>query len=204
MKRVVEKLARLSIFKTLTRKTLDKNIVPIISKCTKGSVLDIGALDSPYKKYMSYSKYATLDIERRENVDYVMDIHETKFKDKLFDTIIATEVLEHLYNPFKAVDEIHRILKPGGYLIASTRFIYTYHGEPNDYFRFTTYGLESLFTNYDSVKIIPLGNRLMAILDLITTKNRFFKMFRLMNVFLNMKSVRFSKAPLGFIVVVQK
>ena len=202
---VINKLKKLNIFKTLTRRTLDQNLIPILLKYSKGKILDIGALDCPYKKYLSYNKYQILDIKKRKDIDYNMDIHKTNIANNSFDTIIATEVFEHLYNPFQACNEIHRILKPKGYLIASTRFIYHYHGEPNDYFRFTEFGLKRMFKNYKSIKIIPLGNRLMSILDIISTKNTFFKViFRPINILINTRKIHKTKAPLGFIVVAQK
>lgn len=48
-----------------------------------------------------------------------LDIHELPFDDESFDCVICTEVLEHVYSPYKALDEIHRILKPKGSLILS-------------------------------------------------------------------------------------
>lgn len=48
-----------------------------------------------------------------------LDIHELPFDNESFDCVICTEVLEHVYSPYKALDEIHRILKPKGSLILS-------------------------------------------------------------------------------------
>jgi ubiquinone/menaquinone biosynthesis C-methylase UbiE len=48
-----------------------------------------------------------------------LDIHNLPFDDESFDCVVCTEVLEHVYSPYKALDEIHRILKPKGSLILS-------------------------------------------------------------------------------------
>jgi len=48
-----------------------------------------------------------------------LDIHELPFENESFDCVVCTEVLEHVYSPYKALDEIHRILKPEGCLILS-------------------------------------------------------------------------------------
>ena len=194
--------------KTFTRRTLDNAIGPIISKYSIGHVLDIGALHSPYRHYVKCTRYSVLDIKTYEGVDYLVDIHNAGIKSNTFDTIIATEVLEHLYNPFKAVDEIYRILKPNGYLIATTRFIYPYHGEPDDYFRFTEFGLKKLFSNFDHVKIIKLGNLKMVIFDLLllSINSRFLNiLYMLVSVLISTKSSRKeTKTPLGFGIIAQK
>ena len=200
---ITKKINKSFLSKTFTRKTLDKFIIPIISKHCKGDVLDVGALDSPYKKHMKFEKYSVLDINNK-NADYNVDIHNTNIESNKFDTIIATQVLEHLYNPFKAVGEILRMLKPNGYFIASTVFIYPYHGEPNDYFRFTKFGLKKIFEKFNKVEIINLGTPIMAIIDLLTREYGFLKILRPLTSILKIKNKKNTKAPLGFIIIAQK
>jgi 2-polyprenyl-3-methyl-5-hydroxy-6-metoxy-1,4-benzoquinol methylase len=48
-----------------------------------------------------------------------VDSHCLPFVDKYFDCVVMTEVLEHLYSPYRALEEIHRVLKPGGHLVIS-------------------------------------------------------------------------------------
>ncbi|MEM2779994.1 MAG: class I SAM-dependent methyltransferase [Candidatus Bathyarchaeia archaeon] len=58
---------------------------------------------------------------RKSNISYyVMDATNIGFKDSSFDCALCLEVLEHLKNPAACLQEIHRILKPGGHLIVST------------------------------------------------------------------------------------
>jgi len=57
------------------------------------------------------------------------------FKDNVFDTVICTQVIEHVPRPWLVVHEIYRVLKEGGHLLLSTPFLYPYHLEPRDYFR---------------------------------------------------------------------
>ncbi|MFC1926557.1 methyltransferase domain-containing protein [Chloroflexota bacterium] len=191
------------LFKTLTRSTLDRAIIPVISEYSKGNVLDVGAMHQPYRKYITCDNYSVLDI-RDSTATYHMDIHDTDIPSGEFDTIIATEVLEHLYNPFQAVDEMHRLLRAGGYLIASTRFIYHYHGSPDDYFRFTEHGLDVLFSKFPNRTIIRLGDLPASILDLMTTNNFLFKLLRPLALFYPKGINKKTKAPLGFVVVAQK
>src|SRR5437660_3067723 len=49
-----------------------------------------------------------------EHVDIVGDIHALPIANDAFDCIFCTGTLEHVRNPWKAVHELHRILRPGG------------------------------------------------------------------------------------------
>jgi len=109
-----------------------------------------------------------LDIDPTDQPDLLCDLHEVKWESNYFDSAIATEVLEHLYEPQKAINEMHRILKPGGVCIASTRFIYPYHAEPLDYYRFTWDSLNHLFKDFSTVEIHHHGNRAQVLWHIIT------------------------------------
>ena len=50
---------------------------------------------------------------------------------------------------------MYRVLKPGGQLILTTRFVYPLHDVPHDYFRYTKYGLQHLFRNWHIKEIHP-------------------------------------------------
>lgn len=63
-----------------------------------------------------FGKYETADIEM-ENVDYKVDIQELPFLDSTYDWVYASHVLEHVPNDKKALQEIRRILRPGGIAI---------------------------------------------------------------------------------------
>jgi SAM-dependent methyltransferase len=63
------------------------------------------------------------------------------FEDASFDTILLTDVLEHLTEPAEAVREAARILRVGGKLIAGVPFFYWIHEEPHDYYRYTEFAL---------------------------------------------------------------
>ena len=193
-----------NLLKTYCRRSLDKNIEPILKKYSKGKVLDIGALHQPYMKSIKYTNYKVLDIQKRKGVDIVEDIHKTKLNNNSFDTVVATEVFEHLYNPFLAQTQVRRILKKGGYLIASVPFSYQIHGAPHDYYRYTQFGLKELFKDFSKVQIIPHGNRFFVILDMIGGSNRIFKLlvqiFKIIPHFDN----RNTKIPFGYIIIAKK
>jgi SAM-dependent methyltransferase len=103
----------------------------------------------------------TLDISPEYKPTYVADLCNTNneiIPDNYFDLVVVTEVLEHTLQPFDAVKEIHRILKPGGTIVGSTPFDFRIHGPLPDCWRFTEHGLRALFKNYQEVEIIALEN----------------------------------------------
>lgn len=113
--------------------------------------LDLGCKDSPYKEL--FPNRIGLDVEPGAGVDVVGDAHSLPFEDNKFETIVCTEVLEHLHSPLMAIKEMKRVLKPDGLLILTTRFIFPLHDAPNDYYRFTKYGLKYLFKDWEIVEL---------------------------------------------------
>jgi SAM-dependent methyltransferase len=184
---------------SVTRITLDRVLKIFFRSLKKGKVVDLGSMDSPYKKFIPYTEYLRVDIDAKNNPDICCDFHKVKWKSNYFDTAVATEILEHSYNPQKAVDELRRILKKGGVCILSTRFIQQYHPCPKDYFRFSKDGLEHLFRKFNKVKIIPHGNRFLAIWTMINC-GRIGLLLNLLNYPLSIFSFKDSKCPLGFVV----
>lgn len=168
------------MLKSNIRISLERELIPSLKKYTKGKTLEIGVGNLSYKKYANYSSYKSLDINSKLNVDFCEDIHKTTIRSNSFDTVFMIEVLEHLYNPFEAIRQVRRILKKGGRVIATTPFIYPYHSEPYDYFRYTKHGLKRIFKGFDEIKIIEYGNVLGAILDILTAY-KIFKPFRVLN-----------------------
>ena len=119
-------------------------------------VLDIGCGNSTYQDL--FPTITTVDIEAREHYtpDHIADAHDLHMlSNNTFDIVLCTEVLEHLHTPHKALAEFLRILKPGGILLLSTRFVFPIHDAPGDYYRYTSYGLEHLCKDYDIIEIQP-------------------------------------------------
>jgi SAM-dependent methyltransferase len=136
---------------------------PVISQYAHGKLIDIGCGDMPYKNIIlnKVNRYDTIDVERRvPDVKFLGDIHNMDvLKDKSYDTAVCLEVLEHVQNPFKALEEIYRILRKDGYLILSVPHLSRLHEEPHDYFRYTKYGLRSSIENagFKILSITPSG-----------------------------------------------
>lgn len=147
----------------MTKKIVRKRIEDFICKnASSGKTLDIGSGHGPYAHY--FPDRVSIDIESGLGVDYVVDAHDlSRFSDGSFDTVLATEMLEHLHTPQKAIDEMYRVLKPGGRVILTTRFIFPLHNIPGDYWRFTRYGLTHLFRNFKHVTITEETNTIQTL-----------------------------------------
>ncbi len=111
-------------------------------------VLEIGAGEIR-KNTDLFPNLTTLDVSAEKRPDIVADAHTLPVPDESFDMIVCSEVLEHLYDPARAVREMHRVLRPGGTVVLTTRFMFPVHDAPHDYFRFTPYGLAHLFSEWD-------------------------------------------------------
>lgn len=109
----------------------------------------------------------TLDINPLHHPDVVADVCALPFADNHFDAVCLIEVLEHIPEPFTAVSEIGRVLKPQGVLLFSVPFIFPMHDKPHDYFRFTVFGLQHLLKNFKVVKISPKSNFVQTLSILI-------------------------------------
>jgi SAM-dependent methyltransferase len=66
--------------------------------------------------------------------------------------VFFDQVLEHVEgNPQQAVDEILRVLKPGGVMVCATVLVYPIHGYPSDFWRFTPEGLKLLCGKFNDI-----------------------------------------------------
>lgn len=113
-------------------------------------VLDIGAGEAPYRELFVEQTYVTLDYEDTPHSGEV-DLHGTAeaipADDDSFDAIVCTQVLEHVPRPQAALREFHRVLRPGGALVATVPFAWEEHETPHDYYRYTRYGIEHLLAD---------------------------------------------------------
>ena len=123
-----------------------------------GNTIDYGAGSAKYKNIITphTSKYTTFDMIPGENIDIVGDAMNPPFPDNTFDTVVSTQMLEHVERPWIVVHEMGRILKPGGICIITAPFLVPYHADPHDFFRYTVQGMESLFT-HEAFEIVESG-----------------------------------------------
>ena len=132
----------------------------------KGICLDVGSGNSPYKKYLNVDEYISIDREDTQAVTYQKnknkinaDAKHLPFENDFADSVLLNQVLEHIDDYEKVLEEIQRVLKKNGIFVISVPFIYNIHSEPNDYFRFSEYGLRYLLKkyNFEIVEFFYLG-----------------------------------------------
>jgi SAM-dependent methyltransferase len=121
-----------------------------------GRLLDVGCGDKPFERifrphidaYVGIENGATFSATAanrgRARPDYFYDGNRLPLEDGSFDTVISIQVLEHTPQPRQLVAEMARVLKKGGTLILAAPFSFRLHEEPDDYFRYSPYGLREL------------------------------------------------------------
>lgn len=143
-----------------------------------GLLLDLGCGNVPlycmYKRLVSDNICVDWGGSLHSNpyLDHEINInHGIPLADNTFDTVLMTDVLEHISNPELVMSEIARVLKLDGKLILTVPFFYWLHEKPYDYFRYTEFSLK-MFCEKNDLKILslrPYGGALEVILD-ITAK----------------------------------
>lgn len=162
-KEILKVLYATGLTSNTTRAKIDSFIK---NHASEGKTLDIGSGGDKYAKF--FPNRVSVDIVAREGVDVVLDVHKlsSHFKKDTFDVVVCAEALEHFYHPHKAVDEMRHVLKKGGVLILTTRFIFPLHEVPHDYFRFTEYGLKYLLRDFEILEFEQDGNTIETLATL--------------------------------------
>ncbi len=160
---------KISKFDKKAYKMIRKNIIEFIKEKAnlydkKGKlILDIAPeIHNNVSNYFEKAKLETLDLVPKYNPTYVADITKNNkdiIPNNKFDFIFCLEVLEHILNPFHAVKEIKRIIKPNGKIFVSSPFNFRIHRPLPDCWRFTEHGLKELFKDFNRIKIDKVSTR---------------------------------------------
>ena len=167
--KVEERLRSRSITHTLSlaRLNLRSMMASLVPAYVKGRVLEVGAGLSPYQDLLSESagSITTVDIEDRSGeVDIIGDVQQMEgVPSESFETVICTQVLEHVPSPQRAMREISRVLVGGGHAIVTVPHLSAIHEAPNDFYRFTRFSLEKLAAEAGlSVEVIEESGGLIS------------------------------------------
>lgn len=148
-----------------------------------GAMLDVGCSERPHAELFAphVSRYVGLDyppalldkqpelweiLDRAQGVvDVFGDGRALPFADGSFDTVLSTEVLEHVMAPAEVLREMARVLKPEGRLLLTVPFVVPLHEMPSDFYRFTPFSLRNLVEESGlAVELIqPRGNFALAL-----------------------------------------
>jgi len=131
-------------------------------------ILDVGmSMRDKYSKIKANS-LETLDVnDYGEYPNIICDIcDDIEGLESKYDKIICIALLEHVYDPFKAVNNIKIMLKENGVLYGFVPYLYQYHAPDElqfqDYFRFSKDALAYLFKDFNSLEIFPMRGRISA------------------------------------------
>ena len=148
----------------------------LISAHAKGRLADLGCGKCPL--YVVYKPLVTEAIcvdwpgslHTSPFLDLAADLNEPlKLETAAFDTVLMTDVLEHIRNPAALMSEIARILRPKGRLLLTVPFLYWIHEQPYDYFRYTRYALSEFCRTADLevVELAEYGGAPEVLLDIV-------------------------------------
>lgn len=106
-------------------------------------------------------EYIGCDIQEGPGVDRIEDVHALTFEDGSVGTVLAADTLEHVSDPIRALEEIHRVLKPGGTVAITSVMFFVIHAHPWDFWRFTPEGFERLLQPFETTLVTGHGWDLM-------------------------------------------
>ncbi len=159
-----------------------------VAQDARGWMLDVGVGERPYtalfghvERYIGVEYPAACEnlvegITSRVTADMgIVDVwcdgHKLPFEDGCFDTVLSTEVLEHVPDPEKFLREMFRVLRPGGHLLITVPFGSAQHAMPYDYYRYTEPGVRALVERRGFVveRIAARGN-FAAVVGVMTSQ----------------------------------
>lgn len=153
-----------------------RSSVESLAPSASGLLLDVGVSEAPYRELFTpyITRYIGLEhppsildkqpemwsiLERvKQSVSVFGDGNRLPFRSGSLDTVLSTEVLEHVPRPELLVREMARVVKPGGKVLVTVPFIQPLHELPSDYFRFTPSSLR-VFAEDAGLEVLSLTPR---------------------------------------------
>lgn len=142
--------AQVQVSSRLITDRVAKEYGRLIPRHARGDLLDLGCGQVPlYSAYVSHVQSVTCvdwpgsphDVS---HADILCDVNEPlPIESDSFDTVVCSDVLEHLHSPTVALSEMSRVLRPGGKILLSVPFLYGLHEQPHDYHRYTRFAIQN-------------------------------------------------------------
>ena len=153
-----------------------RSYAPALRAYARGRLLDLGCGNVPLYEMYRPSITAAVCVDwpssyhGRTHVDVACDLNQPiPFASASFDTIVASDVIEHLFDYQTVWSEIARLLRPSGRVIIGVPFMYWLHEEPHDHFRPTEFALRRFCAQHGLrvVSLEPYGGAADVIFDII-------------------------------------
>jgi SAM-dependent methyltransferase len=147
-----------------------------IRKHAHGVLADIGCGRAPYFGIYRHHVSTSVGVDwpnsphARDQVDVLSDLNVViGLPDESADTILCTDVLEHIFQPAILWRELARIARPGAALIVGVPFLYWLHEQPFDYHRYTEHALRRYAEDagFEAIEIAPIGGLLHVLIDTV-------------------------------------
>ena len=135
------------------------------SLSTGARVLDAGAGEGNYRDRFKAQRYCGLDLGVGDGawdyskLDVLGDLSLLPFRDGAFDATLNVVTLEHVREPARVLEELGRVLAPGGRILLIAPHEWEEHQQPHDYFRYTRFGLRYLLerAGFQDICVEPVG-----------------------------------------------
>jgi SAM-dependent methyltransferase len=147
----------------------------------QGRVIDVGCGTKPYRPYFNHATaYTSCDVEAtRCQVDLICAADRIPVEAETFDSILCTEVLEHVPDPLSVMREFHRILVHGGRVLITVPMFWPAHEQPWDFRRFPGHGILHLASasKFQVDHLAPRGGKVAMVGQVVLTAfQRYFRL----------------------------
>jgi SAM-dependent methyltransferase len=128
---------------------LSRDVKAALRTYARGALLDVGCGERPYEHCGApLTRWIGLDADGNSAADIHGFADAIPLAENSVDTILCTQVLEHVPDAEKALRELHRVLRPGGIAILTVPQYWPLHEEPYDFRRYTRIGFEQLIRSH--------------------------------------------------------
>jgi len=137
----------------------NKNVKKFAQKVNNEKILELGSGKSEFYSVKKYFDASNQFIQSDINPIYkrkIIDATKMNFKNE-FDIVLCLNVLEHVFDYQKAINNIYNALKPSGIGIFVLPVFYPLHDEPHDYWRFTYHSLQKILNQFSKIDIKTNG-----------------------------------------------
>lgn len=129
---------------SLRRQYVDEFLTRKIETAKPGKkLLDVGGIKKDLRGAFDISSrqldVIAINISSSKGLDVLADARQLSLRSDFFDWVVCSEVLEHVDQPSKVLQEIFRVLRPGGNLLITVPFLFRIHADPNDVGRYTQF-----------------------------------------------------------------
>jgi SAM-dependent methyltransferase len=165
--------------------------IGLYAHAMSGRMMDFGCGSKPYRELFNVREYVGVDYYNeghphdQEQIDVFYDGKTIPLPDHHFDSVLSSEVFEHIFNLDEILKEINRVMNANGHLLITCPFVWNEHEVPNDYARYSRFALEDILRKhgFEIVDWNKSGNFITTVFQLWILywyvlyhkkKNRFF------------------------------